>query len=89
MRGTIVHYNAIEGRGLIATRAGEQVAFGIQAWRSGVSPRPDQVVELEAAGLQAVAVHLVPLPARIAERVRRAGAALRPAPRRRPPAPGP
>lgn len=71
MRGTIIHYNANDGRGLVAARDGEQYPFGIAAWRSGISPRPDQVVELVVEGRQATAVSLVPRAARFAEAVRR------------------
>ena len=60
MRGTIVHYNATEGRGLIAARDGRQYLFQIGLWRSGIAPVVNQVVEMEADGLRATAVTLVP-----------------------------
>lgn len=71
MRGTIVHYNANDGRGLIAARDGGQYSFGIEAWRSSISPRPDQVVDLVVQGRRATAVVLVPRSARLAEAMRR------------------
>lgn len=71
MRGTIVHYNANDGRGLIAARDGGQYPFGIEAWRSGVSPKPDQVVDLSIEGRRATAVVLVTRGARFAEAWRR------------------
>jgi hypothetical protein len=70
MRGTIVHYNANDGRGLIAARDGGQYPFGIETWRSNVSPRPDQVVDVAVEGRQATAVVLVPRSARLAEVIR-------------------
>lgn len=60
MRGTIIHYNPIEGHGLIATQDGYQYPFAIGSWRSGTAPKVNQAVELQAVGSQATAVTLVP-----------------------------
>jgi len=85
MRGTIVHYNANDGRGLIAARDGGQYPFGIETWRSSVSPRPDQVVDLVVEGRRATAVALVPRSARLVEAMRHLLRKLRLPGRRRPP----
>lgn len=49
MRGKIIHYNANDGKGLVA--AGErQFAFGIVQWHSDSAPAVNQTVELRLAG---------------------------------------
>ena len=70
MRGTIVHYNATEGRGLIAARDGRQYLFQIGLWRSGIALVVNQVVEMEADGLRATAVTLVPARVLLREKAR-------------------
>ena len=46
MRGKIIHYNASDGKGLVAA-AGQQFAFQIGQWRSDSAPAVNQTVELE------------------------------------------
>jgi len=69
MRGTIVHYNATEGRGLIAARDGAQYPFAITAWRTGIAPRVNQTVELQTDRLRVTAVRLVPAHVVLAGRI--------------------
>lgn len=76
MRGRIVHYNANDGRGLIAARDGRQYPFQIGLWRSGIAPAVNQVVELEADELRATAVSLVPPRVLLMEKTRRLLASL-------------
>ena len=45
MRGKIIHYNAGDGRGLIATD-GRQIPFEIGQWRSDTAPAVNQVVDV-------------------------------------------
>ena len=71
MRGTIVHYNATDGHGLIAARNGQQYPFAIGAWRSGIAPRVNQAVELDVGQLMATAVTLVPGHVLLKERLHR------------------
>lgn len=71
MRGTIVHYNANDGRGLIAACDGRQYPFQIGLWRSGIAPEVNQVVELQADELRATAVTLVPARVLLREKTRR------------------
>lgn len=44
MRGKIIHYNATDGRGLVATDE-RQLAFDIGQWRSELAPAINQTVE--------------------------------------------
>lgn len=71
MRGTIVHYNANDGHGLIAARDGRQYPFQIGLWRSGIAPKVNQAVALEADGLRVTAVSLVPAGVLLRERTQR------------------
>jgi len=45
-RGRIIHYNATEGKGLVAT-ADRQFPFEIGHWRTDVAPTTNTVVELQ------------------------------------------
>lgn len=45
MRGKIIHYNAAEGRGLVASD-GTQLPFEIAQWRSDTAPGVNQAVEM-------------------------------------------
>ena len=55
MRGKIIHYNAEDGRGLIATD-GRQIPFEIGQWRSDTAPAINQVVDtaMDADTLESV-----------------------------------
>ena len=46
MRGKIIHYNASDGKGLVAA-TGQQFAFQIGQWRSDSAPAVNQTVELQ------------------------------------------
>ena len=56
MRGKIIHYNANDGKGLVAANE-RQFAFGIDQWRSDTAPAVNQTVELQLAddGLKTLA----------------------------------
>jgi hypothetical protein len=49
MRGKIIHYNANDGRGLIAADGGQQYPFEVAQWRSDVAPAVNQTVEFGIA----------------------------------------
>lgn len=51
MRGKIIHYNATEGRGLVAADE-HQLAFEIGQWRSELAPALNQTVECALDELQ-------------------------------------
>lgn len=56
MRGRIIHYNANEGRGLIAGEDQQQYPFEIVQWRSSVAPAMNQTVQLDLANGKVSAV---------------------------------
>lgn len=49
MRGRIIHYNANDGRGLVAGDDQQQYPFEIVQWRSSMAPAMNQVVQLDLA----------------------------------------
>ena len=49
MRGKIIHYNSVDGKGLVSADL-RQFAFEITQWRSDVAPDINQVVDLTLAG---------------------------------------
>lgn len=58
MRGRIIHYNSLDGKGLIAS--GQlQFPFEISQWRIGVAPAVNQCVEIDVDGNRARGVVLV------------------------------
>lgn len=58
MRGRIIHYNAADGRGLVAAE-NQQYPFEIAQWRSETAPAVNAVVEFEPVQERAIAVSRV------------------------------
>lgn len=59
MRGKIIHYNANDGRGLIAADS-RQWPFTIDQWRSDVAPAVNTVVGLDLAGDELRGISRIP-----------------------------
>lgn len=72
MRGTIIHYNGSEGKGLIATPEC-QYPFDITLWRSDVAPAINQTVELTVTDGLLTGVSLVPASALLNEKAGQVG----------------